>query len=46
MHLGKFVFAQIVEFIPHFEFDKCVVQRRLSRKEPKFVQPSIAIAGR
>ena len=24
MHLGKFVFAQIVEFIPRFEFDKCV----------------------
>lgn len=46
MHLGKFVFAQIVEFIPRFEFDKCVVQQRLSRKEHKFVQPSIAIAGR
>jgi len=24
MHLGKFVFAQIVEFIPRFEFEKCV----------------------
>lgn len=24
MHLGTFVFAQIVEFIPRFEFDKCV----------------------
>ena len=26
MHLVKFVFAQIVEFIPRFEFDKCVKQ--------------------
>lgn len=24
MHLGKFVFAQIVEFIPRYEFEKCV----------------------
>ena len=24
MHFGKFVFAQIVEFIPRFEFEKCV----------------------
>lgn len=24
MHLGKFVFAQIVEFIPRFEFEKCI----------------------
>lgn len=24
MHLGKFVFAQIVEFVPRFEFEKCV----------------------
>ena len=24
MYLGKFVFAQIVEFIPRFEFEKCV----------------------
>lgn len=24
MHLGKFVFAQIVEFLPRYEFDKCV----------------------
>ena len=24
MHLGKFVFAQIVEFLPRYEFEKCV----------------------
>ena len=24
MHFGKFVFAQIVEFIPRYEFEKCV----------------------
>lgn len=24
MHIGKFVFAQIVEFLPRYEFDKCV----------------------
>ena len=24
MHIGKFVFAQIVEFIPRYEFEKCV----------------------
>ena len=24
MHFGKFVFAQIVEFIPKYEFEKCV----------------------
>lgn len=24
MHFGKFVFAQIVEFIPQYEFEKCV----------------------
>lgn len=24
MHIGKFVFAQIVEFLPRYEFEKCV----------------------
>lgn len=24
MHLGKFVFAQIVEFLPRYEFERCV----------------------
>ena len=28
MHLGKFVFAQIVEFLPRYEFEKCVKRYR------------------